>query len=193
MNPLIWENLDGKTRSLDLKIQRCQKPLIKGMTALLTSMNTRDGYAEPEQDSLALLASANYELNLLRKELIKPDLNQRYSHLCKPSVKSTEWLFGDDLPKTVKDLDEQQKAAGAMRQQKGRFFRRFNPTGNRPAHRYTAAGWFRRNQTASQPFLGTPRFPTKPPNLAQREAQSFHKGKQVRQTNQSAGKHFNRH
>ena len=38
VNPMIWENLNSKTRSLDLRLQRIQKPLVKGLTALVTTL-----------------------------------------------------------------------------------------------------------------------------------------------------------
>ena len=155
VNPLIWENLGAKTRTMDVKIQNCQKPLVKGITAVLKNIGDRKT-TEAEEDSIALLANANYQLNLIRKDLIKPELNQRYAHLCKPNVKSTEWLFGDDLTKTVKDLDEQQKTAGVMRQPKTRFSQRFNPL--TPQQKYASVGWGRRTAQSQRPFLGASRY-----------------------------------
>lgn len=53
---------------------------------------------------------------MFRKEGIKPDLSQRLVHLCKQSLKFTQWQFGDNLSKTVKDMDEEQKTAGVVKQ-----------------------------------------------------------------------------
>ena len=39
-----------------------------------------------------------------RKEMIKPDLHNDYKHLCSSSIEPTSLLFGDELPKQVKDL-----------------------------------------------------------------------------------------
>ena len=170
VNPIIWDNLSGKVRALDLRLQKCLKPLVKGMTAMLRTANTSRGEAEEltdtQQDAIALIANASYELNTLRKSLIKPDINSRYTHLCKPSVKTTQWLFGDDLHKTVKEMDEQQKTVGAIR---GRtFFRqqRYNPYQQGPRagsqavpfqhQRYANAGWLRTRsmQPRARGFLG---------------------------------------
>ncbi len=134
VNPTIWETIGGKARSQDLKLQRIQKPLVKGITALTRAVqNTELG--TQHQDSLALLANATFELICLRKEMLKPVLNAKYAHLCKPSVKPTDLLFGD-LSKMVKELDEAHKASaglvaykprygsnrfGAMRGRKSRF------------------------------------------------------------------------
>ncbi|KAJ8049977.1 hypothetical protein HOLleu_02967 [Holothuria leucospilota] len=131
VNPTIWDNLNSKTRSTDLRLQRIQKPLVKGLFFFLLLSPKNKELSETEQDVLALLSNSIFELNMFRKESIKPDLNQRYTHLCKQDVKSTRWLFGDDLSKTVKDMDEEQKTAGVMKHKK--FAPRFNPMGGRPS------------------------------------------------------------
>ena len=55
---------------------------------------------------LALFANANSKLNQRGRELIKPDLHDEYKHLCSSSLAITDQLFGDDLPKQVKELTE---------------------------------------------------------------------------------------
>ena len=58
VNPLIWDNLYPKVRVLDMKIQKCQKPLVKGMTALMRSLKDTPELNEIQQDAVALLANA---------------------------------------------------------------------------------------------------------------------------------------
>lgn len=193
VNPLVWENLSPHVRNLDLKLQRCQKPLISGLVALLKATKGSPQLSTEQEDSVALLASAHFELNQLRKELIKPDLNSRYTHLCKPRVKTTEWLFGDDLHKAVKELDEEQKTVGVMKNRHGRQShksRRFTPYQNlvqgshaRPHHsqsqRYQNAGWTTSSDRPQQPFLGRghpPRYPKSTQSLGQ---QRHRRGKAV--------------
>ena len=53
-----------------------------------------------------MLANANKEINMRRKEMIKPDLHDDYKHLCSSSIEPTSFLFGDELPKQVKDFTE---------------------------------------------------------------------------------------
>lgn len=175
INPIIWDNINAKTRSVDLKIQRCQRPLVKGLISLTRSLDgDKRPLTELEQDCMALLANAHFELNSLRKELIKPDLHHRYSHLCKPEVKPTQWLFGSDLPKAVRNLDEEQKAVGVVKHPKLHVTHRFRPyrapvSTNR--QRYTEAGWYTRPRyQASKPFLGAWRS-----HVAQKRGQNPHK------------------
>ncbi len=60
-------------------------------------------------DSVGLMANANYQLNMRRREMIKHDINPNFRHLCDTAVQFTEQLFGDDLPKQVKDMSEVNK------------------------------------------------------------------------------------
>ena len=50
------------------------------------------------------MANSNTELNLRRREALKPELHTSYRYLCAPSNPITTELFGDDLPKAVKDI-----------------------------------------------------------------------------------------
>ncbi len=152
VNLPIWENLSPMTRSRDVKIQNAMKPLIKGLTAVAKS--TPEPSTEQEE-GMALLANAVYELRMLRRELIKPELNKKFKQLCKPEVKPTKWLFGDDLAKKVKDLDEQHKAAGGLVAYKGRP-NKFNRQSVAP-YPQGGQGWKgkkkRQNSTFPNPYL----------------------------------------
>ena len=116
VNQLIWDNLSSTIRSQDLKFQKVQTSVVKGMTtlarvtdAILKRVNEINGgkvLAQEAIDSLSHLAHANTELNNRRKELIKPDLHTDYKHLCSASTTVTAELFGDDLSKQVKDISE---------------------------------------------------------------------------------------
>ena len=93
VNPIIWENLTSNARSKDLRLQRIQRPLISGITALLT---IQQGPTTPAQEEvLALLAHTNFEINILRRETMKGELNPQCIPLCKPQVPVTTLLFGD--------------------------------------------------------------------------------------------------
>lgn len=166
VNPVIWDNLAPSTRSRDLKLARVQKLLTRGLTAFAHTMSPSD-MTENQQDALALLASANFELNALRKELIKPEMNQAYSHLCKPSAQVTKFLFGDDLGQRVKNLKDEQKAAlGVVKSDHGRSRSRTHPG---PAYHpyksaettrsryYRSAGWF--SSSSNRPSPGTSQRP----------------------------------
>ncbi|XP_071480339.1 uncharacterized protein [Diadema antillarum] len=161
VNQTIWDNLSAPVRTKDVKLQRVQKSLTRGISAYVSLLDPSNISPE-QQDVLALLCNANFEMNALRKELIKPDLNAKFTHLCKPTNPVTKYLFGDDLGKQVKDLQDQHKAAaGVMR---GGFKRpkpAYHPYPSQGSQRrYKDAGWVSRTSYAdssgstSRPFLG---------------------------------------
>ncbi len=55
-----------------------------------------------------------YELNTFRKFLHKSDIGQSYAQLCSPTVPFTDWLYGDDLAKEIKDIADQNKLAYSL-------------------------------------------------------------------------------
>ena len=113
VNQGVWNNLDESARSTDLKFQKVQKSLVKGIIIIVTEVNKLIGNSGPQNaedtvgslmDGLLLLVNANQELNYRRRELMGPQLNANYRHLCSSSNPVTSLLFGDDLPKAVKDI-----------------------------------------------------------------------------------------
>jgi hypothetical protein len=169
VNGRIWANIKPRTRSMDLKLQRVQKPLIKGLTAIA---KLDQKLSEDVKEGLLLVAHANFELNCLRKDAIKPDLKPSYQHLCKPSNKTTTLLFGDELGKQLKDIQEENKATsdfmnmtstggkwnnnrGRGSYARGNRFRPYQRANPNFQHNFqaaaAAAGW----TTPSNPFLGT--------------------------------------
>ena len=158
VNQTIWDNLSPSTRSRDLKLSRVQKLLTRGITAFAQSL-LPSTLSDQQQDALALLANANYEMNALRKDLIKPEMNSAYNHLCKASTPVTKFLFGDDLGKRVKDMKEEQRAAvGVVNSRKdpsrGRARAPYHPYAGREYSRaqYKVAGW---NAPSNRPNLGS--------------------------------------
>ncbi len=167
INPPIWSDITPNTRSRDLKLQRVQRPLIKGLMAL-SKLDKNFKLNQDVRDGFMLLANANYEMNCLRKELIKPDLNPQFHHLCRPLteerarkeklVPSREYcslLFGTDLGKQVKDIQEERKATSGVMKRK-QFRSRPGPYNKNLATRQgfqaaaAAAGW----KSNTNPFLG---------------------------------------
>ena len=165
VNQLIWDNLSPGIRSKDLKFQKVQTSLVKGMTALahvadailkdVNAINGGKALAQLEAiDSLSLLAHANTELNTRRKELIKPDLHSDYKHLCSASTTVTDELFGEDLSKQVKDISEVNRVGRKVTstvthhrtQSQSHFVYKFQSSGGR--------GKFFRARGSQKPFLG---------------------------------------
>ena len=119
----VWNNLDESARSTDLKFQKVQKSLVKGILIIVTEVNKLMGNLGPQNvddtvgslmDGVLLLANANQELNYRWKELMRPQLNANYRHLCSPSNPITSLLFADDLPKAVKDISDTNRPSSKL-------------------------------------------------------------------------------
>ncbi|CAG2253841.1 unnamed protein product [Mytilus edulis] len=65
-------------------------------------------------DVLALLGHTNRQINLARRDFIKYELNNEYTHLCAQSQPYTTFLFGDDVSKVAKDIEDCSKIANRI-------------------------------------------------------------------------------
>ena len=116
VNPEIWAQLQSATRSCDIRLQKVQGLLLKGLMPLVQLLETcrqsKDSANSMEKgkliklvlDSITLLAQANVELNSRRRAMIKPDLNEKFQQICGEHVPVTAFLFGDDVAKTLQDI-----------------------------------------------------------------------------------------
>ena len=112
VNESIWDHLTPAGCLQDVRLQKVQTSIFKGMCALTTMIDkcldhipllpNRNNLLQLSTDALALFANPNSELNQCQRELIKPDVHHEYKHLCSSSLAMTDPLFGDDLPKQVK-------------------------------------------------------------------------------------------
>ena len=51
-----------------------------------------------------LLGNVLYEFSMKRREILKPEVAGRYKSSCRDSQPITTWLFGDELPKSIRDI-----------------------------------------------------------------------------------------
>ncbi len=95
INQAVWDSLEPGTRSRDLKLQRVQDGLVKGLRPLVgladTLFKAANGDAampDPETaleqalDAITILVSTHHELNMRRRDLIRPDLKDEYKPMC---------------------------------------------------------------------------------------------------------------
>ena len=136
--------LKSTTKASDHALQKAQKLFMKSAYAMLeacdkASVETRATLVH----AMVLLLSGNRELNLRRRELLKPDLNARYAALCtNPKTPITSELFGNDIGKEIDDLSKAnrlskriastsrgRRASPYNRSERGRGFRDFSRRG----------------------------------------------------------------
>ena len=68
--------------------------------------NALESPIEGINDAIALLGHTNKQINMLRRDLLKPELRNEYSHLCTHSLPYINQLFGYDVSKTAKEIEE---------------------------------------------------------------------------------------
>ena len=121
VNKQIWQQLRQETRNSDSAFQKAQGFLMSGIYALLQLCNeSKDTPRDTLIHTVVLLMSANREINLKRRDLLRPDLNKQFGALCNPSTSLSTFLFGDDLNKEVEDLTKANKLSVKVNQ-KQRF------------------------------------------------------------------------
>ncbi|KAJ8024142.1 hypothetical protein HOLleu_36788 [Holothuria leucospilota] len=166
VNQLVWDHTNLKTRTRDLKLQKIQLSNIKAMTALTVIVNdimSGKGGLEKETilskltDALAMMGTANIQLNLLRRELFKPEIKPEYRNLCSKSTPITTLLFGDDMSQQVRDISDANKMSR-------RCLTPYAGRARGSGYRGRARGQGRGQpyaQTQYRPFLGQ-RYPRRP-------------------------------
>ena len=129
-NQLVWDILSPETRTSDKKLQNVELSVVKGATILAKVVNRiaeldqneeNDKLIEMCNDSLAMLGHANYQINMTRREFIKPEMRYDYVHLCASSVPYTKWLFGDNVSKTAKEIEDCSKIGYKIQYNKGGY------------------------------------------------------------------------
>ena len=139
INPEIWSKLKPGTRSRDIKMQRSQTKLMKALIPLAQMMQSllkseHKALVRIALDSATLICSASQDISQRRRELIKPDLNAQFAQLASSHIPvGNTYLSGDDLPKTVKDINETNRVGYKLsgissRGRGGRFLGGFNPS-----------------------------------------------------------------
>ena len=65
-------------------------------------------------DSAMILGKLNQDLLTLRRDSITPELNIAYKHLSFPQGEHPKLLFGDDLPRSIKEITETNKVGQCL-------------------------------------------------------------------------------
>ena len=118
----------------------------------------------PALESLAMFGHANRLICMFRREAMKPDMKGEYSHLCSHNLKFTDYLFRDDVPKTVKDISDCSKISNRVGiknsfrgrpsyrgRGRGRFPRSSRGALHQSSSTYGAKNWHKRSWTQTKP------------------------------------------
>ncbi|XP_076079228.1 uncharacterized protein LOC143049500 [Mytilus galloprovincialis] len=149
INQLMWNVISPGAQSADKKLQFLERIIVNAATILTKTVNkmaldendngnsSSGEYIDKCNDVLALLGHANRQLNMTRRDFLKTEIMAEYVPLCSHSVPYTNNLFGDDVSKVAKDIEDCSKVGNKLKFGNGRdrgggFFR-----GGRGGHRGT--------------------------------------------------------
>lgn len=157
-NKFVWDFMSSTARSNDKKLQNCATSVVKA-GVVVTNMVNKVAAIEKSlddaghgdlvdwstvfdgcNDTLALLGHANRQINLTRRDFIKPELDSVYVPLCSHSEPYTTELFGDDVAKRAKEIEDSHKMGNKI--QKGLSRAVFSSYRGRPSRRGRGR-WFR--------------------------------------------------
>ena len=117
INAEIWnsESLQETYKSNDKLFYKNQMLITKAMIPIIHIMNnciekkSQNDTFDLACDAFQLLAYAHRDASNLRRHMLKPSISKEYRKLCNPATPITQNLFGDDLHKQIKDLNETRK------------------------------------------------------------------------------------
>ncbi|CAC5357570.1 unnamed protein product [Mytilus coruscus] len=151
VNVEIWSFLRRNVKSLDLNMQNVQRMLGNGIVPVIRLaelLSKKDPDVKELRAhttrAMTILSSVFFEFSYSRKMILKPHLEPKYHLLCNRKEEIGEILFGDDVSKRIKQINEAQKLQGFMCRRSGSSKNFFQPQGS------GAKGNFRRGQAGSQ-------------------------------------------
>lgn len=159
VNKEIWKSLGKQVQNADIKLQHVQRAIVKAGMALAHSTQSllraqrSTGSREDIKtavsqngDAIALLGHASHELSLCRRANMKPSLDQGYTGLCSDKVQVTNYLFGDDLAGSIKEVQELNTLCSKIA-----------PSGSKPKQggkQYQNQGYYKSGYNNKSHFLG---------------------------------------
>ena len=121
VNMELWHDLSKESKNKDLGLQEVQMGIVKAAQPIiqLFDMALKARKDKSTMDSGALLpiladavtfiGHASFLTSLKRRDLLRPDIAKPYQSVCSKSNPITTCLFGDELPKHIKDIGEVNK------------------------------------------------------------------------------------
>lgn len=169
MNPEIYRPLPENLKKRDFCAKMVQSNIVAAATATFrlidTLMSHKDklpvelnkDLAKFAADGAKLLGKATTDLSVLRKQLVRGQLDKKYGVLCAQRC-YTKQLFGDDLNQALKEADDMSKLSRtiARPQQSSKPFVPKPATQSRPKDRFLYQNKGQSQQRQSAPYQPRP-------------------------------------
>lgn len=135
VNIEFWEEANSAARAKDIQLARAQSLLTKAAVPL-TQMaqkclekRKKDISISECTDAMVLLSSAFTEITQLRREMFKSTMSSQYKNrLCSTDNEpSTKWIFGDDLAKKMKEIQDTQTVSSKLQKERSYSLNRYKP------------------------------------------------------------------
>ena len=118
VNLELWHDLCKESKSEDLGLReltgKASQPIIQLFDSALKARKDKSSM-DPHvslpllTDAVTFLGHASFLTSLKRREFLKPDIAKPYQSVCNKSNTITTCLFGDELPKHIKEIGEVNK------------------------------------------------------------------------------------
>ena len=164
INAEIYKNLNANQKRMDSRIKSVESLISTSSVAMFRAIDMildTNSVSDKEKALLSILSDigkiqsfAVSETILLRKQLLRPALSYKYGSLASKIDYDSKELFGEDLGKVVKDLEESSKVMNQV-SNRARPFLRGNPR-MRGQSRYTQKTFPNQNQyqfSLTQPHM----------------------------------------
>ncbi|XP_013419994.1 uncharacterized protein LOC106180532 [Lingula anatina] len=161
-NKMVWNIIPQYAKTNDKKLQDVQMSVVKAATLMTkgidklakleTGNDTSEGLGkliDMFNDSIALLGHANTQINCFRKDLLKPNLKPEYKPLCNHNIPCTTFLFGDDITKSAREVEDSAKMSYKMMQSRMGLDYRNRPYQRGPRFRGRMRGRYNRGRGSS--------------------------------------------
>ena len=121
VNSELWHDLSKEAKNKDLGLQEVQKGVVKATQPIIQlfeialkarkdkSLIDSSSLLPMLADAVTFLGHASFLTSLKRREFLKPEIAKPYQSVCNKSNVITTFLFGDELPKHIKEIGEVNK------------------------------------------------------------------------------------
>ena len=121
VNSKLWHDLSKESKSKDLGLQGLQEGIVKASQSIVqmfdSALKARKDKSSMDPnvllpllaDAVTSLGHASFLKSLKRREFLRSDIAKPYQSVCNKSNAITTCLFGDELPKHIKEIGEVNK------------------------------------------------------------------------------------